>query len=81
MKTTIEIGDALLDEARAVAVADGTTLRALVEEGLRASLATRRSHPPYVLPDLATGEGGLVRGLQWHDWNRLRDLIYEDRAV
>jgi hypothetical protein len=38
VKTTIEIADALLDAARTQARERGTTLRAIVEEGLRAVL-------------------------------------------
>jgi Arc/MetJ family transcription regulator len=41
MKTTIEIADALMAEARQAAEQGGTTLRALVEEGLRKLLAER----------------------------------------
>lgn len=41
MKTTIEIADALLSEAREVARREDSTLRALVEEGLRATLGSR----------------------------------------
>ena len=38
MKTTIEIPQTLLDEARKLASQEGTTLRALVAEGLRRGL-------------------------------------------
>lgn len=40
MKTTIEIPDDLIEEAKVLARADRTTLRSLVEEGLR-DLRTR----------------------------------------
>jgi len=35
MKTTVEISDALLEAAKAEAAQRGTTLRSLLEEGLR----------------------------------------------
>ena len=47
MKTTIEINDELFRSARQRAADTGTTLRALVEEGLRSVLA-RVSEPPAV---------------------------------
>ena len=41
MKTTLDIDDHLLERAKRQAAAQGTTLRALVEEALRARLAPR----------------------------------------
>jgi hypothetical protein len=41
MKTTVEIADPLLREARKIAARERTTLRALVEQGLRRVVAER----------------------------------------
>jgi hypothetical protein len=42
MKTTDEISDSLLEEARKVAAREGTTLKVLIEQGLRKVVAERR---------------------------------------
>jgi hypothetical protein len=43
MKTTIEIPDPLLSDAKKLAAREGTTLRALVEQGLRHAITERRA--------------------------------------
>jgi hypothetical protein len=55
MKTTLDIDDRLLARAKQRAASDGTTLRAVVEDALRARLAPRpasraqyRFSPPIV---------------------------------
>lgn len=59
MKTTIELPDALAREAKALARADGVTLRELVVEGLRREVEDRSSRPrraDFCFPT-ATGSG------------------------
>jgi len=51
MKTTLEIPDPLLREARKIAVRERTTLRALVEQGLREIVADRKAACPFRLRD------------------------------
>ena len=51
MKTTIEISDALLAEARRQAARDRTNLRELVEAGLRSVLKERRRRSRFQLRD------------------------------
>ena len=80
MKTTIDIADSLLRQAKREAVRRQTTLRALVEEGLRKELGAAPESEPYVLPDLSWGGGGLVAGLEWGDWPAMRAIIYEGRG-
>ena len=77
MKTTIEIADALLEEARVIAAAEGTTVRALVESGLRWRVAEHRSHYGiFKLKDEAFDGEGIAPDLRAASWERIRDLAY-----
>ena len=77
MKTTIEIADALLEEARVIATAEGTTVRALVESGLRWRVAEHRSHYGiFKLKDEAFLGEGIAPDLRAASWERIRDLAY-----
>jgi Arc/MetJ family transcription regulator len=77
MKTTIEIADALLTEARRVAEQRGVTLRTLVEEGLRHVVKTGKRRPEFRLRDASfTGEG-LQPAFDGAPWERVRDAAYE----
>jgi putative antitoxin of VapBC-like toxin-antitoxin system len=58
MKTTVEISDALLTAARKLAAKNGTTVRALIEEGLR-RVVQARGAKPFKLRDGSWGSGGL----------------------
>lgn len=60
MKTTIEIADALLEEAKKVAAREKTTVRALVEDGLRRALAERRKKSAFKLKLVTAGGSGLA---------------------
>jgi hypothetical protein len=80
MKTTIEITDALLRQARKVAARDGTTLRALVEQGLHKVLAEKSRKPAFRLRDVSFKGRGLRPELREATWAQLRDLSYEGRG-
>jgi hypothetical protein len=47
MKTTVEISDSLLREARELASREGISLESLIEEGLRRMTAESRSRPAF----------------------------------
>jgi len=78
MKTTIEISDAILERAKAVAAEEGTTIRALVEDGLRQVLRTRRAGP-FRLRDAAVGGRGLTPEFRDASWDKIRDAAYEQK--
>jgi len=80
MKTTIEIADALLDEARRVAGREKTTVRSLVEQGLRRVLQERRAHAAFRLKKATFRGRGLQPDVADAGWERIRALAYDDRG-
>ena len=74
MKTTIEVSDALLNSAKALAQQRQVTLRALVEEGLRGVLSEARSRPKsaFKLKD-ARVRGKELRIAEPPAWQQLED--------
>jgi hypothetical protein len=80
MKTTVEISDAVLEAARRRAAARGTTLRALIEEGLRSVLEDEADAEPFVLRDASVPGQGMRAGVQEGQWETLAALIYEGRG-
>ena len=81
MKTTVDIDDRLLKRAKALAARRGTTLRAVLEDALRAELRAGRSAPRSApIATTTFGGNGLQQGLSWDDWGALRALAYEGRG-
>ena len=82
MKTTIDIADQLLTEAKQWAVSEGTTVRALVEAGLRKVLSERQRPTKAFQLRKSTFKGaGLQPELQGAGWERLRDMAYDGHGA
>jgi len=79
MKTTIEITDELLERAREAARRERTTLRSLVEEGLRLTLDRKNERSAFRLRDESVGGRGLTPEFQGAAWERIRDAAYGGR--
>jgi len=78
MKTTLDISDPLLRDARKIAAREGTTLRALVEQALRQIVTEKKKHDAaFRLRDASFTGRGLRPELRDAGWERIRDLIYE----
>ena len=82
MKTTIHIADSLFQEARRIARQERTTLRALVEEGLRQVIAShrRRRNRRFRLRKAAFKGRGLQPHLAGATWDQILGLGYEERG-
>jgi hypothetical protein len=81
MKTTVEIQDGLLKAARKVAAEEDTTVRALIEEGLRRVVEQRQSSSRVRLSVASVGHGGLHSDIREGSWEQIRDLVYEGRGA
>jgi predicted transcriptional regulator len=79
MKTTVELPDDLLREAQRIARAEGTTLRSVLEEGLRAVIARYLSSQQFTLRDASVGGHGLNPDLADAGWAQIRAVSYGDR--
>jgi Arc/MetJ family transcription regulator len=80
MKTTVHIPDALLDEVRKIAVEENTTLKALVEQGLRRVLAEKKRRAPVRHRRVGFKGNGLRPELEGASWERILELAYEGRG-
>ncbi len=81
MKTTIDIADSILLEAKHVASREGITVRSMVEAGLRAELAQRAQRPvPFKLRQASFKGRGLHDQAKGQPWHELRELVYEGRG-
>ena len=78
MKTTIEVSDALLEAAKRLAKERGTTLRAVMEEALRAVVETEPSD--FRLRDASVPGEGLHPEVQAGGWERISELAYRGRG-
>jgi hypothetical protein len=81
MKTTIDIHGPLLQEAKRVAARERTTVRALVEQGLRQVLSQRKRRGLFRLKKVSVKGNGLQAGVACLSWERMRELAYEGRGT
>ena len=83
-RTTVRLPQELLNRAKRKAAAEGRTLTALIEEGLRQVVAEKRKdlRSKRVLPRISTATGGLMPGIDISDGSALQemdDLEYVER--
>lgn len=80
MKTTLNIHDTLLIEAKALAARQRSTLTRLIEEGLRMRLRIEQLPPikaksPMPVFPVLQGKGGLAPGLSGLSTREMLDLL------
>ena len=81
MKTTVEISDPLLAEARKLAERQGMTLRALIERGLHRLVQEQERSGKFKLRRASFAGEGLQSGFREESWEKIRDAAYRDRGA
>ncbi len=81
MKTTIDIADNVFLSARRLADKRGTTLKALVEQGLRRVLADKQRDGQFRFEPVTDGRPAQAGAAQPLPWEQVRDMIYEGRGT
>jgi predicted transcriptional regulator len=80
MKTTIEIQDDLMKAAKALARKQGTTLKSIIEQGIRTRLKEEQRSTHYELADKSVKGRGLQADFQQAKWADIRDAAYRERG-
>ena len=77
MKTTVEISDNLLEEAKRLAAREGTTVKALIEQGLRQIITAKKKPGVFHLRKVTFKGQGLQPRVSTATWEQIRDMAYE----
>ena len=77
MKTTIDITEDLALKAKKLAASKGTTLRAIIEDGIRLSLEAEQHAKKFHLIDRSVKGRGLQPEFEGKSWSDIREAAYE----
>lgn len=81
MKTSVDISDPLFEQAKKHAADSKTTLRELIERGLRLILEQDRNRQTeFSLRDASVAGNGLQDEFRDATWDEIRRASYEDRG-
>jgi hypothetical protein len=73
-RTTVRLPEDLVKRAKRKAAAEGRSMTALIEDGLRRVLNERSTRSNRVLPPVSAAMGGLVHGIDLNDTAALQDM-------
>jgi len=80
VKTTVEISDSVMREVRRLAAREGTTLKEVLERGLRRALTESREAAPFKLRRASFKGRGRRAEFEDASWETLRKAAYEGRG-
>jgi hypothetical protein len=81
MKTTLEISDSILKQAKALAREQQVTLRSLTEEGLKKVIEERSARTLQKVKPVTFRGDGLSGEFQGASWEKIRDAAYSGHGA
>jgi hypothetical protein len=81
MKTTIDMADDTYRRLRRIADKEHTTMRSLIEEGLREVLPRHEHHEQFTFKPVVAQGSGLCKDFAGADWAAVRAAAYEGRGT
>ncbi len=79
MRTTVDLPDELVLEVQRIAREQNRTMRSVMEEALRGTIAKYHRAQVFELSDASVDGNGLQPGLRDDGWDELRALAYGNR--
>jgi hypothetical protein len=80
MKTTVDISESLHEEARLIAAGEKSSLKALIEEGLRKVIEERKHRQQFKLRKATFKGDGLQGEMADASWDKIREKVYAGRG-
>ncbi len=80
MKTTIDISDSLFEETKKLAAQKQITMRSLIEQGLRETVARYKTSQKFKLRKASFRGKGLQSEFRGEGWEKIRSAAYEGRG-
>jgi hypothetical protein len=80
MKTTVDISDTLHEAVRKIAASENSSLKALIEEGLRKVIDERKHRGSFKLRRVTFKGNGLQADMADATWDKIREKVYEGRG-
>ena len=81
MKTTIQIPDVHFEEVRMLARQENTTMKVIIEEGLRRIISERKRRSHFKLRKVTFKGKGLQPHLAGTSWDQILQVSYEGRGA
>ena len=79
MRTTVDLPDELVLEVQRIAREQKRTMRSVMEEALRGTIAKYQRAQGFTLPDASVAGHGLQPAFRDADWEELRTAAYGNR--